>query len=612
MSKKMSKSQNETPELQAKNLVLASWDGNLEKVKALVSDGIDVNAQIGPGLTALHCAKLRGNEEIHEWLLENDAKPDIEMPDRDQIADMIFKKNADPDSPGGALAVVRDGSLVFTSCYGLANLEHKVPIAPTTVFHFGSVAKQFVGFAISTLVQQGKISLEDDIRKYIPELHEFDPALKIANLLHHTSGLRDWPGTLCLSGWSMDDVITFDHIITMAFHQKGLNFDTGSEHLYSNTGYILLTELVQRITGQTFRKWAKTNIFDPLEMTSSHFHDDHTELVPGKGYGYELKGDKFHSLPDNLAVVGSGALHSSIEDMAKWAINLDTHKVGGESVFDVMYQQGVLNNGEPISYASGLDIREHRGAKTIDHGGGGAGFTSLVLYFPEHHFSAIVIYNINSDVYGALYDIADIYLGDKLEQKKKRDPDQKEGKHVDVPIAMLDKYIGTYKVFPAWYFTISREGSQLMALETNQEIRPLTAVSETEFPVAAWNSAINFNIDDDGQVSSFNFLGIKCPKVEEGPTPTFSPLTEDFIGDYYCEEVDTRYTIAIENDELVAKHRRHGTSKLTPAWKDNFRGDLWFMRSVEFNRNEKGIVDAFSVTQWQSRNHRFVKIKPYN
>jgi CubicO group peptidase (beta-lactamase class C family) len=460
------------------------------------------------------------------------------------------------------------------------------------------------------LVQQGKISLEEDIRKYIPELNDFGQPLKIDHLLHHTSGLRDWPGTLCLAGWNLDDVISFDHIITMAFNQKGLNFEPGSEHLYSNTGYTLLVELVQRVTGETFRKWMDTNILQPLEMTNSHYHDDHTEFVPGKAYGYALARDnKFRAIPNNMMATGSASLHSTVEDMAKWAINLDTHKIGGEPVFNLMYKQAILNNGEKITYVNGLDTGKHRGAETIHHGGGGAGFTTLVMYFPEHHFSAIVLYNINSDVYGAIFDIADIFLGEKLDSKIENDQDKNMKQNVTVPDDVLDKYIGTYKVFPAWYFTISRTGSQLMALETNKEIYPLPAISENEFRIEARNSSIKFNMDDAGQVTDFIFLGITCPKVEEGTTPSQSPLTEDLTGDYYSDELDVRYTIAIDGDKLIAKHRRHGTANLTPAWKENFRGDWWFMRSVEFNRDDKGSVIGLTVTQWQSRNHQFIKFK---
>ena len=602
--------QNSEQQTKVEELVFASWDGDIDKIKSLVSEGIDINAQIGLGLTALHCAKLRGNSTILEWLLKNDANPNIKIPDKNQIADIIFQRKVTPNSPGGTLVMIQNGSIIHKSCYGMANIEHNGAITPTTDFEIASVTKQFVGFAIATLVQQGKISLNDNIRKYIPELNDFDHTLTISHLLHHTSGLRDWPGSLCLAGWNLDDVISNDHILAMAFNQKGLNFEPGSEFLYSNTGYTLMVELVQRVTGKTFRKWIESNVLQPIEMTNSHYHDDRTELLSGKAYGYQLGRDnKYKALPYNFVALGSGSLHSNIEDMAKWAINLDNHKVGGEAVFNLMYQQGILNNGEKVPYASGLEIKDYRGTKTIGHGGGGSGYTTLIMYFPEHHFSAVVLYNINSDVYRTIFDITDVYLGEKLESKQEINKDESMNKNVAISDDKLEKYLGTYKVFPAFYITITSDGNQLMALETNKEIYPISALSETEFWLPAWNQSLKFTVDDSGSVSEFYFLGRKCPKIEEGNAPSQLPLTEDLTGDYYSAELDVRYSISIENDQLVAKHRRHGTANLTPAWREDFRCDWWFMRSVEFDRDKQGNIEGLTVNQWQSRNHKFIKLK---
>ena len=593
----------------ADSLVLAAWDGDLERVESLVSEGVDVNATAGPGLTAYHCAKLRGNQAILEWLLANGAQAGVDMPDRNQIADVIFKRNARSGAPGGALAVVKDGSVVHMSCYGLANVEHAAPITPATAFKLASVSKQFTALAVCMLAQQGEISLDDDIREYIPELHDFGHPIRIRHLLNHTAGLRDTMGSLCLAGWSFDDAITTDHLLSLVLHQKGLNFEPGSEHLYSNTGYVLLAELVQRVTGESFRTWGETNILEPLQMTDSRIRDDYKELVPGKAYGYETGSNgEVRAALDSWAMIGPSGIYSTLEDMAKWAINLDTHEVGGDGAFGQMYRQGLLNDGEQISYASGVDITQYRGAKTIGHGGGGGGFTTFVFYLPEHRVSVVVLYNSNTDVYKSVHDMVDVYLGDRLESQDAGEPADGGKPEPRISDDVLDQYIGTYKVFPAFYITVSRDGDQLMALETNKEICPIQAISETEFRLDSWNQTIRFNPDDSGKVSSLSFLGRTCPKVEEGPSPTMSPIAEDLAGEYYCAELKAIYTIAIEGDQLLARHRRHGSSRLTPAWNEDYRGEWWFMRSVEFDRDEAGVVVGFTVNQWQSRNHRFVKL----
>ncbi len=591
------------------SLVFSAWEGDLNRVKELVSQGIDINVKVGYGLTTLHCAILRGNKPMYEWLVENGADPNIKMPERNLIADMIFKKDAVSTEPGGALVIIQDNTLIHKSYYGMANLEYAVPITPNTVFKLASVSKQFVAFAICMLAEQGKISLDDDIRKYIPEMHDFGYTITIRQLLNHTAGFRDTMGSLCLAGWDLNDVIKYEHLLTLALIQKGLNFEPGSEHLYSNTGYVLLAEIVNRVSGEPFPTWGKTNILEPLEMSSSIIREDYTEMIPQRAYGYTMGRDgKYHTNPDSWAMIGPSGMYSTIEDMAKWTINFDQQQVGGQEVFNRMFQQGKLNNGKIISYASGLEITDYRGTKTIGHGGGGQGFTTFVLYLPEYHFSMIVLYNTDYNVYKTTNDIVDVYLGDKLQSLAAPKQGDNMNMEVEVSADKLDKYIGTYKVFQGLYITISRDGNQLMALETNKNIQPIKALSETEFHLDSWNQSLIFNIDNRGEVIDFSFLGRTCPRVEKEPLPTFNPITEDLEGDYYCEELDVRYTIEIKEGKLIAMHRWHGIANLTPAWKDSYRCDWWFMRSVEFLRDERGLVNGLNVTQWQSRNYRFVKI----
>lgn len=522
--------------------------------------------------------------------------------------DSLFVRLSNNSSPGAAVLVVKDGKVLLRRGYGMANLEHQVPVTPSTIFDIASVSKQFTGMAISMLVEEGSISLNDDIRKYIPELPDFGHTITISHLLHHTSGIRDWPGTLALAGWRMDDVITFEQILRMAFHQQGLNFEPGSEYSYSNTGYNLLAEVVQRVSGKSFREWTNTHIFKPLGMDSTHFHDEYSEVVPGKAYGYVRdEGGKYQAVSNGLTALGSSSLYASINDLARWVMNFEDHQVGGKAVWERMLQQGVLNNGEQISYAFGLDVGEYRGLKTVNHSGGWAAFSTFLLHFPDQRFSVVVLMNHSpSDPAAASYRIADLYLEDALEPAESKPASKKAHEARNVAVSLLDEYTGTYRLGPAWYVTITREGEQLISKATAEQAVPMTARSDSTFWVQAYGSAIVFRRNKESRVNSLKYRGMICPKVEQAPSPDVEQLRE-LTGEYKSEELATFYTIVLEDGKLKLRHRRHGDIDLTPAWKDEFRGGAWFTQSVEFTRDEKGNVTGFLVSQQRSRNQRFVK-----
>ncbi|NIM98717.1 MAG: serine hydrolase, partial [candidate division Zixibacteria bacterium] len=352
----------------------------------------------------------------------------------EERVDKLFSFLNETDSPGIAVLAVRDGKVLLRKGYGLANLEHRVPITPETVFDIASISKQFCGMAISMLIEEGKISLEDDVRKYIPELPDFGQTITIDHLVHHISGIRDWGGTLGLAGWRMDDVISFEQILTMAFNQQGLNFKPGDEYTYSNTGYNLLAELVGRVTGKTFRQWTDENIFKPLGMKNTRFLDDHTEVIPNKAYGYSRSSDsKFSARLNGLTAIGSSSLYTTIDDLAQWVKNLDNPRVGGKAVLERMLIRGKLNSGRQTRYAFGLEIGTYRGLKTISHGGAWASFRTFLVHFPEQHFSVVTLLNFSpSNSTKAAYDVADIYLEDVLKPRPKSKPTRTAPKPVEV------------------------------------------------------------------------------------------------------------------------------------------------------------------------------------
>src|SRR5436190_8839473 len=258
--------------------------------------------------------------------------------------DELFAKWNKPDSPGCALAVIKEGKVIYERGYGCANLEYGTPITPSSVFYIASVSKQFTAMSVLLLVQQGKLSLDDDIRKHLSGIPDFGRVITIRHLIHHTSGLRDYEELLAMAGWRMDDVITREHMLNIVSHQKELNFNPGEEYQYCNTGYCLLAEIVARTSGQSFREFADANIFKPLGMTNTHFNDDQERIVRNRAFSYRPDASQsFKNAFNNASVVGGGGIYSTVEDLAKWVGNFDHGRVGGPEVLKQMHEQAVLN-----------------------------------------------------------------------------------------------------------------------------------------------------------------------------------------------------------------------------------------------------------------------------
>jgi CubicO group peptidase (beta-lactamase class C family) len=521
--------------------------------------------------------------------------------------DSLFASYTRGATPGVAIAVVRDGRMLLSKGYGLASLEHRVPITPTTVFDVASVSKQFTGLAVAMLVEQGRVKLTDDIRKYIPELGDVGHTITIDHLLHHTSGLRDWPGTLALAGWRMDDVISFDQIRNMAYHQRTLNFVPGAEYMYSNTGYNLLAEMVARVTGQSFPAWIDANFFRPLGMTHSRFRDDHTWVVPNRAFGYEKAADStWAETTNNLEALGSSSLFSSAEDLARWVINFDDQKLGGPAAMAMTRTRGRLNDGSTIPYAFGISNGMYRGQKTVSHGGSWASFATYVLHFPDLHFGVVVLANSSINAARAANNLAEIYLGKELAPRP-GPPNTFAGERtVEVPAAVLDRYVGLYRLGPGWYVRLRRDGGALRTQATREDEAPMSARSDTLFWVEAYNEPMILHAVA-GQPTQLTYRGKPYLKLPES-RPFSAARLKEFVGDYESDELQAGYRIEATDSGLVMRHPRHGTIALTWLWRDDFGGSAWFTRSVEFRRDATGKVVGFSVyVDDRSRDIRFTK-----
>jgi len=331
--------------------------------------------------------------------------------------DSIFAEWDSPVSPGCAVGVSRAGDLVFSDAWGSANLESGEPLTPGRVFYLASVSKQFTATAVALLALDGTLSLDDDVRTWIPELPDYGAPVTLRHLLTHTSGLRDYLTLMSLAGLSLEEAHTPDEILALIARQRALNFPPGERYLYSNTGYFLIPVVVERVTGRTIREFMEDRIFGPLGMAHTLFFDDHRETIPNRAlsYGTGVDGIVERTFLDRFDQVGSGGVLSTVEDLARWDANFYTGAVGGEPLLDLLHTRGVLISGDTIDYALGLTLGEYHGLPTVEHGGSMMGFRTNLLRFPDQRLAVITLCNLG-DIDPALLArrVADLYLAREL------------------------------------------------------------------------------------------------------------------------------------------------------------------------------------------------------
>ncbi len=540
------------------------------------------------------------------------AKPE---PSLDAKIDALFAPWKGLDSPGAAVAVVKDGLVVYRKGFGSAQLEYGIPITPSTVFHVASVSKQFTAMAITMLEAEGKLSADDDIRKYLPEMPDFGATITIRHLLNHTSGLRDQWELLILSGWRMDDVITQDHILDRLRRQKELNFAPGSRHLYCNSGFTLLAEIVSRVSGRPFTDWTQDHIFAPLGMTSTHFHIDHTQVVRDRAYSYrgDLKGG-FHNAPLNYANVGATSLFTTVEDLANWIRNYEEKKVGGPAVWDKMLAKGKLTDGSEIGYARGIMHGVYRGLKTIGHSGGDAGFRSHAVFFPGQRFGVAVFSNLASfDAGGMAMRVADIYLAGQLTEAASPAPSAPAAGPASGPIALsaeaLEACAGTYWLESDLLRKLVVDRDKLFYVRSADNRSELAPLSPTRFKMLGvpGDVYLEFSAPVGGLYSAFAFLEADGSRIGAKRVEPFEPTEaqlKEYAGSYYSDELDTRYDLKLKSGSLWFGAGHNEEVRVVPQKKDFFSAENG---RIEFDRDGKGRVSGFRISTGRVLNLRFTR-----
>jgi CubicO group peptidase (beta-lactamase class C family) len=500
-----------------------------------------------------------------------------------RYVDDVFAKYRS-NTPGCTVGVAIDGKRVVIKGYGMADLEHDVPIGEDTIFEAGSVSKQFTATAVLLLAREGKLSLDDPVKKYISELPDFGAPLTIRHILTHTSGLRDWGSVESIAGWPRTSrVYTHAHVLDIVSLQKAPNFTPGTNWSYSNTGFNLAAIIVSRVSGQAFADFTRDRLFTPLGMTHTSWRDDYARIVKGRAMAYAERNGGFRTEMPFENVYGNGGLLTTAGDLLKWNENFVTPKVGDQAFVEEQQRTGQFNDGRPHIYAFGLYVRKYKGVREVSHSGSTAGYRAFLARYPDQHASVAVLCNVASANPTELaHQVADIYVKGLTAA-----PDTAP------TAAQIAAAAGLYRS------TVTGEtiviGGGRNALGSRQW---------------RFDRGRATAVDEHGVTEAYEKVARAAPTAQDLPA---------YAGTYVSDEAETTLVVAVSDGKLVVKRRPDTTVPLTPLYADAFtdrqpgaspqtddsmRPPLG---TIIFRRDNAGRVNALSVVQERVWDLRFVK-----
>lgn len=499
--------------------------------------------------------------------------------------DRIFAR-FDRGTPGCAVGLGKDGRALYTQGYGSANLEYRIPLTDSSVMESGSVAKQFTAAALVLLQQDGKLSIDDDIRTYLPEVPDFGQKITIRNLLTHTSGLRDQWGLLGIEGRGPGtQVHSLATTLDLVVHQKMLNFSPGSEYLYSNTGYALAALIIQRVSGKSLQEFTQERLFRPLGMAHTQWRDDFTRVVPNRATAYEpLRSGGYRQDMPFTNMVGNGGVLSTMSDLLKWNENLDRTTVGGPTFTPTLETRMRLTNGRTIPYALGLINGEYDGVREVSHSGSTAGYRTFLARYPQQRVSvAVWCSNASVNPTSLAHQVVDLVLA-----KPPRAAVQAGAPAVRLDAAEAAKLAGVYRDAHTDHVIALRGGDTALAATGASAFVPLgamrfrTGTSTAEFLNSG--ATKRFVVVNAGGDSSWY--------DEVKPAPA-NIATGEYAGRYVSDELDVQLEVVARDGKLFMHRRPDDSIELRPTYADGFQGTG--LGSIRFARDARGAIDGFSI-----------------
>jgi CubicO group peptidase (beta-lactamase class C family) len=494
-------------------------------------------------------------------------------------------------TPGCAVGVSVSGKATLTKAYGMANLEHDVPNRPDTIFESGSLSKQFTAAAVLLLARDGKLSLDDPVRKYIPEVPDYGAPLTIRHMLNHTSGLRDWGSVAAIGGWPRTTrAYTHAHVLDIVSRQHALNFPPGTRYSYSNSGYNLAAILVARVSGMSFAEFSQQRLFGPLGMTRTSWRDDHRRVVKDRATAYADEGGTFRTLMPFENVHGNGGLLTTVGDLLTWNHNFASHVIGDVAFVREQETAGRFNDGRAHGYALGLTVGTRHGLREVSHSGSTAGYRAHLTRFPDQQVSVAVLCNVstaNATQYTNA--VAELYLATHVKPAP--------------PIAATHQLSATEAVAATGLFRHTTTGEAVTVTRVDDGVRVnRIAYVSTSGGRFVSESGGAWEVQGDGTARLIDAYGsVDAYERVSAAKPSASELAE-LAGTYVSEEAETTLVAVVEDGALVLKRRPETVIRLTPTYKDAFTGALG---TIVFRRTGKAM--ELSVAQDRVWDMRFTR-----
>lgn len=539
---------------------------------------------------------------------EEELKPRIDS----YFEKYVFNQSGavNDNTPGVSIIITKRDDILFVGHYGTADLKNKIPLSDNTIFDLASVSKQFTGMAISLLEESGQISGSDKIIKYLPDLPKVMNEITIYQLIHHTSGIRDWPILFGMKGWQPEEQLSLDQIFEMLKKQEGLNFSPGSSFSYSNSNYNLLVKIIEEITDTTFNGWMNDNIFIPLGMNNTFFIADSYQIVNNEANSYVHSGQSYLQFSDRLNAPGSSSLRSSIADMSKWLINFNTKRIGESSAFERMTQKGKPNDNKTIVYAYGLYISEINNKKVYYHDGAWGGFRTGTAFFPNDSIGIVILSNDGLfQPEKAINDISEIVFGKTEKSESITDTEMSSDLKINDQFFSLCE--GKYEQVgdKGFFLSFFKKNGEYFVDVNNKKLK-LYAKSDSVFYIKEAKAEFVFHFKND-EVNSHtlkqngnSYLALKISEKKKGKDIDFDNLT----GFYYSKELDVRYEVKYENQELKIQTPFYPEAIILEHSNDLiFAGNLGLVQSITFLKEDEKTI-GFIINNTRAKNLLFQKI----